>query len=144
MSSFKPSCASRTFLAKNLRSFLLWVVDGRDFCRSSSGVVMRPSQKHVTQLATLVFFASGAVPTQTKSKSEASLLISSLPKAREHKTRVTADFWQQDVCSRKHKWQSQFLTWRIPASLCCGQNRVDETPTTDQLSYHQMFLCWTG
>lgn len=89
MSSFKPSCVSRAFLAKNLRSFLLWVGGGGHLCRSNSRVVMRPSQKHVARPVTLVLFASGAVPTQTKSKSEASLLTSPLPKAREHKTRVT-------------------------------------------------------
>lgn len=89
MSSFKPSCASRAFLAKNLRSFLLWVVGDGDFCRSSRVVVMRPSQIRVTQLDTLLLFASGAVPAQKESKSEASLLTSPLPKARAHKTRVT-------------------------------------------------------
>lgn len=88
MSLFKPSCASRAFLAKNLRLFLLWLVHGGDFCRSSSGIVMRPSQNHATQPAALVLFASGAVPAQSKSESEASLLTSPLPKARQHKTRV--------------------------------------------------------
>lgn len=52
---------------------------------------------------------------------------------------------KMSVHSRKKKeWQSQFLRWRIPASLPCGQNRVEETTTTDQHSYHQIFLYWTG
>ena len=67
MSSFKPSCASRAFLAKSLRSFLLWVVGGGGFCRSKSGV-MRPSQKRVMWLAPLGLVASGAVPAQDQVK----------------------------------------------------------------------------
>lgn len=122
MSSFKPSCASTAKKPQELS-----LLDGGDFCRSSSSGLMRPfgsSHAH-------------AVPAQIKSKSEVSLLTS-LPKGTRPGWLIRyAHFWHQDVHSTRVTKPVSDV--EFPRTLPCGQSRTGKLPLLTSSSVTQCF-----
>lgn len=117
---------------KNPRSSLFWMVSGGDFCRSSSRVLMRPSQKHVTQLAPLMLVLSLLKPSQN-------LKPLSSPKGAHGQGGSVGMLISGTKMSTADTWQSQFLTWSIPRTLPCGLSRTDKLPPLTSSSITKCF-----